>query len=47
MGIATNTVDTYLRRIRLKSGAGSAAELIRLGMSLEDGNDNDGAAEKS
>jgi DNA-binding CsgD family transcriptional regulator len=47
MGIATNTVDTYLRRIRLKSGAASAAELVRLGMALEDDNENDGAAEKS
>jgi DNA-binding CsgD family transcriptional regulator len=47
MGIATNTVDTYLRRIRLKSGAASGAELVRLGMSLEDETDNDSAAERS
>jgi DNA-binding CsgD family transcriptional regulator len=35
MGIATNTVDTYLRRIRVKSGAGNSAELVRLAISLE------------
>jgi DNA-binding CsgD family transcriptional regulator len=35
MGIATNTVDTYLRRIRDKSGAVNGAELVRLAISLE------------
>ena len=35
MGIATNTVDTYLRRIRDKSGAVNCAELVRLAISLE------------
>jgi DNA-binding CsgD family transcriptional regulator len=35
MGIAINTVDTYLRRIRDKSGAANSAELVRLAISLE------------
>jgi DNA-binding NarL/FixJ family response regulator len=35
MGIAFSTVDTYLRRVRVKSGAASSAELVRLAMSLE------------
>jgi DNA-binding CsgD family transcriptional regulator len=35
MGIATNTVDTYMRRIRDKSGVTSSAELVRLAISLE------------
>ena len=35
MGVTRHTVDTYLRRIRDKSGAGSGAELTRLAMELE------------
>ncbi|HET6500083.1 MAG TPA: helix-turn-helix transcriptional regulator [Amycolatopsis sp.] len=35
MGIACSTVDTYLRRVRVKSGAASGAELVRLAVILE------------
>jgi DNA-binding CsgD family transcriptional regulator len=35
MGITTRTVDTYLRRVRAKSGAVSTAELTRLAVALE------------
>lgn len=35
MGISSHTVDTYLRRIREKTGAGSGAELTRLAVVLE------------
>jgi DNA-binding CsgD family transcriptional regulator len=35
MGIACSTVDTYLRRVRVKSGAASSAELVRLAVILE------------
>jgi DNA-binding CsgD family transcriptional regulator len=34
MGVTSYTVDTYLRRIRSKSGAGNKAELTRLAISL-------------
>ena len=34
MGISARTVDTYLRRIRAKTGAVSGAELVRLGLRL-------------
>lgn len=37
MGIAINTVDTYLRRIRGKVGAVSSADLVRFAISLEGG----------
>jgi len=36
MGIKVSTVDTYLRRVRLKSGVASGAGLIRLAISLEE-----------
>jgi DNA-binding CsgD family transcriptional regulator len=36
MGITASTVDTYLRRVRVKSGATSSAELVRLAVTLED-----------
>jgi DNA-binding CsgD family transcriptional regulator len=36
MGISRSTVDTYLRRIRVKTGATIGAELIRLGMRLRE-----------
>ncbi len=35
MGIAHSTVDTYLRRIRAKTGIRNSAELVRLGVQLE------------
>jgi DNA-binding CsgD family transcriptional regulator len=34
MGIAVHTVDTYLRRIRKKTGARNSADLVRLGLEL-------------
>jgi len=34
MGISVRTIDTYLRRIRAKTGAGCLAELIRLALSV-------------
>jgi DNA-binding CsgD family transcriptional regulator len=37
MGIRACTVDTYLRRIRAKSGAVTGAELTRLAVALESG----------
>ena len=36
MGISRSTVDTYLRRIRVKTGTTIGAELIRLGMRLRE-----------
>ena len=41
MGITRHTVDTYLRRVREKTGACSGAELTRLAVVLEmlDGDD--------
>jgi DNA-binding CsgD family transcriptional regulator len=35
LGITAYTVDTYLRRIRAKTGAINAAELTRLAVTLE------------
>jgi DNA-binding CsgD family transcriptional regulator len=35
MGITASTVDTYLRRIRAKTGTHSGAELIRLWLRVE------------
>jgi DNA-binding CsgD family transcriptional regulator len=35
LGISPHTVDTYLRRVREKTGAGSGAELTRLAVVLE------------
>ena len=34
LGISSSTVDTYLRRIRAKTGAELGADLVRLGMAL-------------
>ncbi|MDQ1711906.1 MAG: hypothetical protein QOE45_1356 [Frankiaceae bacterium] len=36
MGVTRHTVDTYLRRVRGKTGAGSGAHLTRLAVALED-----------
>jgi DNA-binding NarL/FixJ family response regulator len=35
MRITVSTVDTYLRRVRAKSGLASGAELVRLAVQLE------------
>jgi len=32
IGLSPHTVDTYLRRVRVKLGAGNTAELIRLAL---------------
>jgi DNA-binding CsgD family transcriptional regulator len=34
MGISAYTVDTYVRRIRAKSGAESTADLVRIAIEL-------------
>jgi DNA-binding CsgD family transcriptional regulator len=35
MGISAYTVDTYVRRIRAKSGAESFADLVRMAIELD------------
>lgn len=35
MGISCHTVDSYLRRVRVKTGMGSRAELVQLALVLE------------
>ncbi|CUU55509.1 DNA-binding transcriptional regulator, CsgD family [Parafrankia irregularis] len=35
LGITVATVDTYMRRVRAKTGAVNTAELVRLGLQLE------------
>ncbi|HZN19304.1 MAG TPA: helix-turn-helix transcriptional regulator [Micromonosporaceae bacterium] len=35
LGIAVWTVDTYLRRVRAKTGATTSADLVRLGLRLQ------------
>jgi len=37
MGISARTIDTYLRRIRAKTGVRCLAELVRLSLSLPSG----------
>lgn len=35
LGITARTVDTYLRRVRAKTGATTGADLVRLGLRLQ------------
>ncbi|WP_239334920.1 response regulator transcription factor [Frankia sp. CiP3] len=35
LGIAVSTVDTYMRRVRAKTGAVNTAELVRLGLQID------------
>ncbi|WP_322748468.1 MULTISPECIES: helix-turn-helix transcriptional regulator [unclassified Frankia] len=35
LGIADSTVDTYIRRVRAKTGVVNSAELVRLGLKLD------------